>query len=84
MGRCGTLAGGRSGLVGYCLPCAGQIDPLQLERIIKAHGADKILFASDCPWSDPRQEKVMIEALDLSEPEKDAIFSGNIRSLLGL
>ena len=64
--------------------CAGQIDPLQLERIIKAHGADKILFASDCPWSDPRQEKVMIEALDLSEPEKDAIFSGNIRSLLGL
>lgn len=64
--------------------CAGQIDPIQLERIIKAHGADKILFASDCPWSDPRTEKVMIEALDLSDSEKEAIFSGNISRLLKL
>ena len=64
--------------------CAGQIDPIQLERIIKAHGADKILFASDCPWSDPRTEKVMIEALDLSDSEQEAIFSGNISRPLRL
>ena len=64
--------------------CAGEIDPIQLERMIKSHGAEKILFASDCPWSDPRQEKVMIEALDLRQREKDAIFSQNILRLLDL
>ena len=52
--------------------------------MIKSHGAEKILFASDCPWSDPRREKVMIEALDLRQREKDAIFSQNILRLLDL
>ena len=80
-------AGQVGACIGYTLAltgCAGEIDPIQLERMIKSHGAEKILFASDCPWSDPRREKVMIEALDLRQREKDAIFSQNILRLLDL
>ncbi len=64
--------------------CAGAIDPIQLKRIIQSHGADKILFASDCPWSDPRREKAMLEALELPQAQLEEIFSGNICRLLGL
>ncbi|MDD3192579.1 MAG: amidohydrolase family protein [Oscillospiraceae bacterium] len=64
--------------------CAGAIDPGQLLRIIQKHGAQKILFASDCPWSDPRREKAMIEALELPQRERDAIFFGNACRLLEL
>ena len=77
------MAGGCTRLAGHCL-LRREIDPIQLERKIKSHGAEKILFASDCPWSDPRREKVMIEALDLRQREKDAIFSQNILRLLDL
>lgn len=55
----------------------------QLARMIKNHGADRILFASDCPWSDPRQEKALIEGLGLEKSEENAIFFGNIQALLG-
>lgn len=55
----------------------------QLARMIRNHGADRILFASDCPWSDPRQEKALIEGLGLEKSEENAIFFGNIQALLG-
>ncbi len=64
--------------------CAGAIDPAQLKRLIQKHGADKILFASDCPWSDPRREKAMLEEIGLSAEEKNSIFSGNVLKLLAL
>lgn len=62
--------------------CAGAMDPAQLKRLIQKHGADRILFASDCPWSDPRQEKAMIERSGLSSGEMESIFSKNILRLL--
>lgn len=64
--------------------CAGAIDPIQLKRIIQKHGAEQILFASDCPWSDPRREKEMIEQAGLSSEETEAVFSKNILRLLTL
>ncbi len=55
-----------------------------LLRIIRNHGADKILFATDSPWSDPKCDVAIVQSLPLSDAEKEQIFSGNARRILGL
>lgn len=54
-----------------------------LLRVIKAHGADKILFATDNPWSDPCISAERIRRLPLTEDELQKIFFKNAVSLLG-
>lgn len=56
----------------------------QYKRIIEAHGADKILFASDSPWGDPASDIALIESLPITEGEKTAILGGNAARLLGI
>jgi predicted TIM-barrel fold metal-dependent hydrolase len=56
----------------------------QFLRIVKNHGADKILFASDSPWSSAKNEVEYLEALPLSEKEKSSILSGNAERLLNI
>lgn len=58
------------------------IDDGQLLRIIRKHGADKILFGTDCPWSGQRESIKRLEKLPLSEEEKRMIFAGNAEKLL--
>ncbi|MDO5560392.1 MAG: TatD family hydrolase [Oscillospiraceae bacterium] len=58
------------------------IEKEQLFRIIKKHGAPRILFGSDCPWDDPANEIMMINDLELSQEEKDLIFYKNAQKLL--
>lgn len=59
------------------------INDEQLLRIIKKHGADKILFGTDCPWSGQRESIERIEKLPLPGEEKELIFAGNAKNLLG-
>lgn len=54
------------------------------ERIIKAHGADKILFASDSPWADQLEYINILNSFDLSERDKRKIFCENALRLLGI
>lgn len=61
----------------------GSISDEQALRIIKAHGADKILLASDCPWHPSSAEIGLINRLDLSDTEREMICSGNALKLLG-
>ena len=56
----------------------------QFRRIIENHGADKILFGSDAPWSNARTEMGHLKSLPLSDSTKDAILSGNAKRLLGI
>lgn len=56
----------------------------QFLRIVKNHGIDKILFASDSPWGDAKSEIVHLKALPISDTEKDKILSGNARRILGI
>jgi predicted TIM-barrel fold metal-dependent hydrolase len=56
----------------------------QFLQIVKNHGADKILFASDYPWSCARTEIEHLKAMPLSGEEKDAIFGKNAKRLLGI
>ena len=56
----------------------------QFVRIVRAHGADKILFASDSPWSSAGEEMEALRALPLTQEEKEKILGGNAARLLGL
>ncbi|MBR5091286.1 MAG: amidohydrolase [Ruminiclostridium sp.] len=63
---------------------AKDIDRELFATIVKKHGTDKILFASDLPWSDPKTEIELVDGLDIPDSEKDRIFWRNAAELLGL
>ena len=54
----------------------------QFLRIVKSHGADKILFGSDSPWSRADNEIATLRSLDLSDDEKDLILHKNAERIL--
>lgn len=56
----------------------------QFLRIVKNHGADKVLFASDSPWSSAGAEMEHLMALPIPESEKNNILGDNARKLLNL
>ena len=58
--------------------------PDQFMRIVKKHGADKILFGSDAPWSNAKTEVERLRSLPLAPEDLEAILSGNAKRLLGL
>lgn len=51
-------------------------------KLIRKHGADRILFASDCPWESSGKMKEKILKLDLSDDEKEKILGENAVRLL--
>lgn len=55
----------------------------QLLRIIRAHGADRILFASDCPWDNAKTIYNRLCSIGLTETEQSQIFYQNAERLLG-
>jgi len=56
----------------------------QFCRIVSQHGADKILFGSDAPWSNASVEIGCLKSLPLTNDEKQAILGGNAKRILGL
>lgn len=62
----------------------GRIDENLFGAIVKKHGAHRILFGSDLPWSTPRREIEQIERLTITDNEKDCIFYKNAAELLGI
>lgn len=56
----------------------------QFYRIYEKHDKEKILFATDSPWSDMKRGVDWVKKLAISEEEKEAIFSGNAKRLLGM
>lgn len=56
----------------------------QFKRIVQAHGADKILFGTDSPWTDQNISIEDIEKLDLSDDTKKRILGGNAERLLNI
>jgi len=56
----------------------------QFLRILEKHGADRILFASDAPWSNAADEIEHIKSLPITEKEKAAILGGNARKILNI
>ena len=53
-------------------------------KLCEKHGTDKILFATDSPWSDARRDLDVIKSLPFTDEAKAAIFSGNAKKLLNM
>lgn len=54
----------------------------QMKRIIQNHGADKILFATDSPWSYAGEALSFFRSCDLTPTEKEQILHKNAEALL--
>ncbi len=69
------------------LDTAFSFDYMEQEMFMKLwekHDKDKILFATDSPWSDARRDMDVVNTLPLTVQEKEAIFSGNAKKLLNM
>ena len=53
-------------------------------RMLRKHGEDKILFATDSPWSDIQEDVNIIKSYGLTKTLEDKIFRENARLLLGI
>lgn len=58
------------------------LPPHQILNVIRAHGAERILFATDCPWGDPQHNVSTLESLPLEPSEFEQIFWKNAAHLL--
>lgn len=56
----------------------------QASRMLNKHDPEKILFGSDCPWSDPHAAAIYMDSLSISDELKERIFYKNAAWLLGL
>ncbi len=65
----------------YCHVLA---DKEQMVRIIRKHGAGKILFATDFPWTSQKESIDYVNALPLSQEEKECILYKNAARLLNI
>lgn len=57
------------------------LKPKEARRLIRKHGADKILFGTDYPLSSHKQEFKCLEKLKLTDEEYDMIFWKNAYKL---
>ena len=51
-------------------------------ELVRAFGADRVLFGSDSPWSSQKESREWIEAQALTGEERAAILGGNAQRLL--
>lgn len=56
----------------------------QILRMIRNHGAERILFGTDAPWQDPGEVLEAFLKLPLSDAERERICYANARELMGL
>lgn len=61
-----------------------KIDCTQFLRMVRNHGADRILFGSDSPWGGQREFVDVLNQLSLTEDEREQIAYKNAKKLLKL
>jgi predicted TIM-barrel fold metal-dependent hydrolase len=63
----------------YSIPVMGKE---RTEKFIKQHGAEKVLFGTDSPWSDQAEEIARIRTLNLQMDEINGILGNNAKRIL--
>ncbi len=61
---------------------AGQIEDETFLNILKKHGADKILFATDSPWSGQKETLAFLRGLAMDKKELQKILGQNAKKLI--
>lgn len=56
----------------------------EMEQLIKAHGVEKFLYGTDCPWSSGIETQNRIRSLNLLNEDKEKIFYKNAAKLLNI
>ncbi len=56
----------------------------QFLRMVRRHGADRILFGTDSPWSGQKEMVAAVRGSGLDAGEQAAVLGGNGAALLGL
>lgn len=62
----------------------GHISPEETAKMVRAHGADRVLFASDYPAVSQKQAIADVLSLNLSPEENELIFHKNAERLFHL
>ncbi len=62
--------------------CKDVIDENMLLRIIEKHGSNRILYATDSPWTDQGEMVEYVKGLPINEEDKENIFYRNAVRLL--
>ncbi len=56
----------------------------RMERVISKHGVERILFASDSPWTPQDKEIEKMHSMNLPEHSIESILGGNAKHLLNI
>jgi predicted TIM-barrel fold metal-dependent hydrolase len=78
------LVGSRAVLETSWPPSTAGLDPARIREIIARHGADRVVYGSDWPMTDPAAEIAAIRALGLPPEDEAAILGDNLAALLGI
>ena len=62
----------------------GNMPRAEALAILEKHGAQRLLFGSDCPWHTPEMELRLLDTLELSETDREDILWNNAAHLLGV
>lgn len=62
----------------------GHISEELFITLCRAHGVERMLFATDCPWGNPKQDLETFLTMPLTAEEQELILHKNAERLLGL
>jgi predicted TIM-barrel fold metal-dependent hydrolase len=65
-------------------PSLKTLQPDRVRRLIRDHGAERIVFGSDWPMTSPAEEIEAIEALGLTDDETKLVLGGTLARVLGI
>lgn len=67
-----------------CIPgVEGMLSKERFVKMVRSHGADRIVFGTDSPWAGQRECVEWVQDTALTEDEKKMIFFDNMRKILG-
>lgn len=61
-----------------------EISEEDFKKVLYKHGDDKILFATDSPWSDIKSDVDRLKSFNLDKETEEKIFYKNAKTLLGI
>lgn len=62
----------------------GHLPDEEFVALVRAHGAHRVVFGSDGPWTDPTREIAHLRRLGLTAEELEGILGRNAERLLGM
>jgi uncharacterized protein len=78
------IVGSRAVLETSWPPRLSELDAARMRALVARHGADRMVFGSDWPMTDPAAEIAAVRSWGLPAAEEAAILGGTLAALLGL